>query len=755
MLRRKSISQKLHLIFGLVLGVSALIGAVGVFGARSITATINAAASEALPRAEQAAGLSETAANMEVSVVSYLDYLTIDDDVEADIAQLEAALAERIRNIGNDKLAKRFAALSAEVEIAKAAHRVASAYAFKIGGSQYTLPRFLEHIAVVNAAYLRALNEAARFSVFDGVMVDPSQSEFAVWAKGFDAPDDDLAALITAYSAAEADMVTYVAENIVAKPETAESQFVRMQSRRTPKVQRALTALTDASLDRYTAAKATNDAALANLRAELKAFITAARDEQHAATSAMKQSVFNASARGDFTVIAVMIVFGLGFGIAGIAAVFTTRQIGRPLGELSGVISQLADGNSNITVPFKTRADEIGAIANAAETFRENGIAREALEREQIQLRERAEHERIERLEREHIAQRDVAQREVVAKAAEDKRIAQLNLVAEQERRIREAEQAQVVENLANGLRRLATGDLSALITDPFVKSYDQLRVDFNAAVVTLSETIRSISKSAGTINDNVVELTSTADDLSRRTERSAAALGETSVAVEELSGAVKSTAVSADEANTMVSKARSHAEKSHAIVAKAVTAMGAINESSTKISKIIGVIDDIAFQTNLLALNAGVEAARAGDAGRGFAVVASEVRALAQRSSDAAREINSLISESGVQVTTGVTLVDEVGDALQKIVASVSDISTHMSGIATSSRDQASGIGEIEKAVGELDGSTQQNAAMLEQTTAATHSLAQEANSLAQMVARFTVVVAPATRDRNLLAAG
>jgi methyl-accepting chemotaxis protein len=173
-------------------------------------------------------------------------------------------------------------------------------------------------------------------------------------------------------------------------------------------------------------------------------------------------------------------------------------------------------------------------------------------------------------------------------------------------------------------------------------------------------------------------------------------------------------------------------------VVREAVDAMGEIQTSSGQISRIISVIDDIAFQTNLLALNAGVEAARAGEAGRGFAVVASEVRALAQRSSDAAREINDLISESGKHVSRGVDLVGQSGEALNQIVDSVSNISVHVSEIAISANEQSSGLAEINKSVNQLDQVTQQNAAMFEETTAASHALTKEAETLSNTMSRF-----------------
>ena len=298
--------------------------------------------------------------------------------------------------------------------------------------------------------------------------------------------------------------------------------------------------------------------------------------------------------------------------------------------------------------------------------------------------------------------------------------------------------QTRVVDALREGLEALADGDLMKRIDEAFTEDYEQLRNDFNLAADKLLEAMRGVIENADLITGEAAEISTAADDLSARTEKQAATLEETASALDELTSSVRSAADGATHANEIVDKARQNAEASGNVVREAVTAMGEIESSSTQISKITGVIDDIAFQTNLLALNAGVEAARAGEAGRGFAVVASEVRALAQRSSDAAREINELISASGGQVKRGVDLVGQAGEALKGIVESVSEISKHVSEIAVSSREQSSGLAEINAAVNQLDQVTQQNAAMFEETTAASHALTREAETLARTMGRF-----------------
>jgi methyl-accepting chemotaxis protein len=269
---------------------------------------------------------------------------------------------------------------------------------------------------------------------------------------------------------------------------------------------------------------------------------------------------------------------------------------------------------------------------------------------------------------------------------------------------------------------------------------YAQVEKDFNAAIAALRETLATVTSSVQVISTGSSEIRAGSDDLSRRTEQQAASLEETATAMSQVTAMVQDTARSAREVNTTI--AQTHEEASHggAVVEQAVSAMSAIEKSSGEISQIISVIDGIAFQTNLLALNAGVEAARAGDAGKGFAVVANEVRALAQRSADAARDIKLLITTSTEQVGVGVNLVGETGTMLTRIVGRVGEVSDIITRIAASAEKQSASLVQVNSAVSEMDRMTQQNAAMVEQSTAASRSLAGEANELASMVARFTL---------------
>jgi methyl-accepting chemotaxis protein len=245
---------------------------------------------------------------------------------------------------------------------------------------------------------------------------------------------------------------------------------------------------------------------------------------------------------------------------------------------------------------------------------------------------------------------------------------------------------------------------------------------------------------STQSMHTGTAEITTASNDLSRRTEQQAARLEETSAALDKITATVRKAAEGVSHAREVVANAKADAEKGGDVVRKTVEAMAGIEKSSRQIGQIIGVIDEIAFQTNLLALNAGVEAARAGDAGRGFAVVASEVRALAQRSAEAAKEIKSLISSSTTQVGHGVGLVAETGKALERLVAKVGEINTVVLQIASGTEGQASDLREVNAAVTEMDQVTQQNAAMAEQATAVSHSLAEESDRLRALIQQFHV---------------
>ncbi len=322
------------------------------------------------------------------------------------------------------------------------------------------------------------------------------------------------------------------------------------------------------------------------------------------------------------------------------------------------------------------------------------------------------------------------------------------------EQRLQASEQARIqdrgafVSSLEDGLARLAEGDLDCTLEQPFSEEYETLRVSFNQSLTRLKSTIHEVLEAANNMTVGAAEISQAADHLSKRTESQAATLEETAAALEELTNSVQSSADGARSVETTMSHARKEAEASGTIVQNAVDAMAAIEKSSEKIAQIISVIDDIAFQTNLLALNAGVEAARAGEHGRGFAVVAQEVRHLALNSADAATEIKSLITDSSAHVQHGVGLVGDAGDALNNIVDRVNEISRLVSGIASGTVEQATGLKEINTNVHQLDDVTQKNAAMVEESTAAGHLLHTDATKLSNLMGQFNTGAQEAALD-------
>jgi methyl-accepting chemotaxis protein len=404
-----------------------------------------------------------------------------------------------------------------------------------------------------------------------------------------------------------------------------------------------------------------------------------------------------------FTVIGAVATLVL-VGLVALASVLTLR---RSVTTIAGATETLARGDTSVNLDKLARKDELGAIVRSLVVFRDNQVRMAELQREQDAARAQVEE------------QRKMSAEEAAASAEQ---------------------QAKVVSALASGLDRLASGDLHFRLSDEFPGAYRKLQDDFNAALAKLEETIGTILAASGTLQSGTAEISQAAQDLSARTERQAATLEETAAALEQITVTVNKTASGVAHAREAVATAKQDAERSGEVVSRATSAMNAIEASSRQVFQITSVIDEIAFQTNLLALNAGVEAARAGEAGKGFAVVASEVRALAQRSADAAKEIKSLISASSEQVGQGVSLVGQTGEALERIVSQVIEINRVVAEISASAQEQASSLAAVNKSVNEMDQVTQQNAAMVEQSTAASLSLAQEATHLGELVARFRV---------------
>jgi len=417
--------------------------------------------------------------------------------------------------------------------------------------------------------------------------------------------------------------------------------------------------------------------------------------------------ISQAKAQIDSSTTTSTLIGTVGVIIGAVSAFVVGLSITRPINAMTDAMRAIADGDLSVPVPALSARDETGHMAQAVETFKNNGLKLRAAETQADRQRKMTETERQKNEESRATAARD---------------------------------QAHAVEAIGAGLSKISAGDLTALINAPFAADYERLRVDFNTTVSKLQTTMVSVIERSDGLRAGAAEVTAASDDMARRTEQQAASLEETAAALDQITATVKRTAEGAVEVRTTVARAKTEAERSGEIVQDAVRTMSQIEDSSRKVSQIIGVIDEIAFQTNLLALNAGVEAARAGDAGKGFAVVASEVRGLAQRSAEAAKEIKALISASSDQVAQGVERVSQAGKALELIAAEVSQISGVVGEIAASAHEQATGLHQVNAAVNQMDQITQQNAAMVEEASAAAHALREETDALSALIAQFRV---------------
>jgi methyl-accepting chemotaxis protein len=424
----------------------------------------------------------------------------------------------------------------------------------------------------------------------------------------------------------------------------------------------------------------------------------------------------------------------------GVALVFAQRSITRPILDLSQVMDKLTAGDTSVNVPHSERPDEIGAMARAVSVLRQS-TEQVALLQEQERAAAAA---RLARAQSMEAVVSDVG--EVVAAAAAGDFSARLQIDDADEQMQRLVAGINEINAVVDGattefagaLSAIAGGDLTNRIETGYRGRFADLKGAINETVDRLSATVATIQTTSADVGLAAREISIGADDLSKRTEEQASSLEQTAATTEELAASVKASAQASRSAATAADEAASAARSGGTIAGQAVDAMARIETASQKISDIIRVIDDIAFQTNLLALNAAVEAARAGDAGKGFAVVASEVRTLAQRSSEAAKDISELISSSNAEVGEGVKLVRRAGEALTQILAASQKVAATIADISAASGEQANGIDEMSQAVAHLDEMTQQNAALSEQSAASANSLSGRIEQLNALVATF-----------------
>ncbi|QRM57276.1 methyl-accepting chemotaxis protein [Sinorhizobium sp. BG8] len=403
---------------------------------------------------------------------------------------------------------------------------------------------------------------------------------------------------------------------------------------------------------------------------------------------------------GAISVGLLVLVLGL------VAAAYVIRGISQPLNAIHNALEAVADEDVNVVIPHTDLGNEVGMMAKATHSLQDKIRDRHAMAKRQAEQEAALNSERQQNME---VQRSDAAQ------------------------------QAHAVATIGTSLQQLAHGDLTVRCADLGPK-YAELRQNFNDALSRLEQAMGRVSAKGNDIGVSKEEIRRASNELAQRTERQAANLEETSAALDELTVAVRQTADGAREAAGRVKSVSGEARESDAIVERAIAAMSSIESSSAEITKIIGVIDDIAFQTNLLALNAGVEAARAGESGKGFAVVAQEVRELAQRSAAAAKEIKTQIDRSSAQVSEGVQLVAQTGEALKRISGQIESANDVVSKIAFSAQEQDTTLRSISGAMNQLDTATQQNAAMAEETTASAEVLANDTGDLLDLIRGFKV---------------
>jgi methyl-accepting chemotaxis protein len=415
-----------------------------------------------------------------------------------------------------------------------------------------------------------------------------------------------------------------------------------------------------------------------------------------------------------------------------------------PLLRLQGVMSALANGQTDLDIGGQERRDEIGDMTRAVVTFRNNAIEKHRLDTQLKSEEDRQRNEADERRKLEEKAGEEVTQLVNAAVAGDFSQRVDITTKSGFFRKLGVGLNDLIggvgasVGEVVSVMSSIANGDLTRRVEGDYKGSFRQLKDDTNTMADKIRAIAKRISGASREVQGATREIAAGVADLSVRTEHHASSLEETSTSMEQLATTVRQNTGSAQEANQLAGLASMAAINGGMIADQAIDAMTRIEDSSRQIGDIVGLIQDIAFQTNLLALNAAVEAARAGDAGKGFAVVANEVRALAQRAGLASKDIKGLITNSDMQVRDGVTLVKLAGSSLREIVTSVKKVENLVSEIASASLEQSSGIEQVSKAVGGMDELTQQNAALVEETNAALHSATNQVDELRKVVSFF-----------------
>lgn len=547
-------------------------------------------------------------------------------------------------------------------------------------------------VAVADASHLTLDPDLDSYYVMDLVVVRLPALHDAISQLAIAAPDDVAARAValdrvqSAQAATESSAAAAIAGNVDGGTRTALERRVA-----------SLSAATRDFIARTQAGEVVDEAAFDQAADEVWSAAALELDRLLAARISRLQTNLYTWLGGSLAVLA----------LAGLLMLLISQAMATRIRNLVSSMNDLAADKAETDIPCQEDHNETGQIAQALLIFKASLVERLRLQAESAVMHEQTA-EKLREMERKH------------ASATQ--------------------ELAFVVSYVKEGLTKLYEGDLTYRLKELFPVDYKSIRMDFNQTAARLEETMQNILGAAESMRSTAVDISSAADSLSNRTEQQAAGLEETAAALEQITSTVKNNAGHAQRVREVATAAGQDAASSSVVLTDTREAMAKIERSSSEVGRILGVMDEIAFQTNLLALNAGVEAARAGEAGRGFAVVATEVRALAQRSSEAAKEIKALINSSSVDVETGVSLVGQTAEALERIATRVAEINSLVATVAASAEEESRGIAEVNVAVTQMDQITQQNAAMVEESTAASHALAADAKGLAEMVQKFKV---------------
>jgi methyl-accepting chemotaxis protein len=471
-------------------------------------------------------------------------------------------------------------------------------------------------------------------------------------------------------------------------------------------------------------------------------------DEEHDISSRENSDFYKTTLSIKETIRNYYVVILCIFVVLGITiSLFMSRQISQPIRTLTRVMNDLANGKLDIRILLKGRFDEIGSMVRAVDIFRHNAEEKQRLETEAEHAAIEAARARTAREDRERKAIEEISGLCIdVAGGIFTNRITEHGkegFILDLTHKLNQLNDTlkDVVGELVAVVSAMEQGDMDQSINGSYAGAFGQLKDSVNAMAERLHGIATGVAQATRSVHDAAREISSGSIDLAQRTESQAANAEETAASMQALATTVRKNAERAQDASRLAQQARSMAENGGTIVDEAITAMADIEDSTQEISNIVVLMDEISFQTNLLALNASVEAARAGEYGKGFSVVAQEVRSLAQRSSNASKDIKKLIMESNGKVRFGVNLVNKAGTSLSEIVNGVGEVSRIVSEIADASSDQAEGLEQVNAAVSAIDEMTQRNGALVEQTSASASALESQADTLTDLVAFFKSV--------------